>query len=412
MRRAATLLACACAALLVLAASAQASRSCDRMRSLLGQGASASGLLVVDAENGQVVCSEAANGRRSLASNTKLFTTAAALARLGPQARIPTKLYANGRIDAAGTLHGSLFLVGGGDPTLGSPAFIKNYLGGLGTNVYALQAKVRAAGIKRVTGRLWADDTIFDRRRGVLDSGYATSYYIGPLSGLSFNAGFAGNSAYSGFSSDPAKLAASKLARSLRAGGVGVARRVGLKKTPRTATRIGVIRSPQLTKLVNLTNVYSNNFFAETFAKLLGARYAKAGTTKAGVGVIHRFARSKGSGTQTVDGSGLTRSNRASPRQVVDLLLGMRRDPAGDEFIQDLPLTGVEGTVDDRMKGTAAYRRCRAKTGTITGVSALSGYCFNKSGRVMAFSILMNGVYDLSQAHLSQDRIAATVASY
>jgi len=412
MRRTATLLACACAALLLLASSAQASRSCDRMRSLLGQGASASGLLVVDAESGQVVCSRGANGRRSLASNTKLFTTATALSRLGPRSRIPTKLYANGRIDEAGTLHGSLFLVGGGDPTLGTPAFIKSYLGGLGTNIYKLNRAVRAAGIERVTGRLWADDTIFDRRRGVLDSGYSTSYYIGPLSGLAFNAGFAGNSSYSGFSGDPAKLAAAKLARSLRAAGVALPRRVGLKKRPRGAERIGVIRSPQLTKLVDLTNVYSNNFFAETLAKLLGARFGKAGTTKAGVGVIHHFAREHGSGTETVDGSGLTRSNRASPRQVVDLLLGMRRDPAGDEFIQDLPLTGVEGTVEDRMKGTNAYRRCRTKTGTISGVSTLSGYCFNKSGRVMAFSILMNGVYNLYEAHRSQDRIAATVASY
>jgi D-alanyl-D-alanine carboxypeptidase/D-alanyl-D-alanine-endopeptidase (penicillin-binding protein 4) len=64
------------------------------------------------------------------------------------------------------------------------------------------------------------------------------------------------------------------------------------------------------------------------------------------------------------------------------------------------------------MHGTAAYGRCRTKTGTITAVSNLSGYCFNKSGRIMAFSILMNGVGDLGLAHLEQDRIAALVASY
>ena len=67
----------------------------------------------------------------------------------------------------------------------------------------------------------------------------------------------------------------------------------------------------------------------------------------------------------------------------------MQDDPAGDEFIQDLALAGQEGTVADRMEGTAAYGRCRTKTGTISGVSNLSGYCFNRSGRVMAFSILM-----------------------
>jgi D-alanyl-D-alanine carboxypeptidase/D-alanyl-D-alanine-endopeptidase (penicillin-binding protein 4) len=90
----------------------------------------------------------------------------------------------------------------------------------------------------------------------------------------------------------------------------------------------------------------------------------------------------------------------------------MREDPAGEEFIQDLALTGKEGTVAGRMDGTAAYGRCRTKTGTISGVSNLSGYCFNKSGRVMAFSILMSGVSNLSLAHLNQDRIAGAVAGY
>jgi D-alanyl-D-alanine carboxypeptidase/D-alanyl-D-alanine-endopeptidase (penicillin-binding protein 4) len=90
----------------------------------------------------------------------------------------------------------------------------------------------------------------------------------------------------------------------------------------------------------------------------------------------------------------------------------MRATAVGDEYIQDLALTGVEGTVDGRTHGTAAYRRCRAKTGTLTGVSSLSGYCFNRSGRVMVFSILMTSVYDLGLAHREQDRIAGLVASY
>jgi serine-type D-Ala-D-Ala carboxypeptidase/endopeptidase (penicillin-binding protein 4) len=90
----------------------------------------------------------------------------------------------------------------------------------------------------------------------------------------------------------------------------------------------------------------------------------------------------------------------------------MRATAVGDEFIQDLALTGHEGTVADRMHGTAAYGRCRTKTGTLTAVSALSGYCFNRDGRIMIFSILMNSVRDLSLAHYEQDKIAAAVASY
>jgi serine-type D-Ala-D-Ala carboxypeptidase/endopeptidase (penicillin-binding protein 4) len=383
------------------------------MRGLLTRGGgAASGLVVVEAESGDVVCAKAPGTQRSLASNMKLFTTATALSRLGPSSRIATKVLSDGQLDSGGILHGSLYLQGGGDPALGTPTFYNGYLAGLGTNLFSLVPQIRAAGIRSITGRLYADDTIFDRLRGVADSGYATSSYIGPLSGLAFNSGFSGSTSASGFSVDPAKLAASKLARSLTAAGVAVPPQVALAKTPGDADQVAVVRSPTLTQIVNTTDVYSDNFFAETLLKLLGARLGSAGTTAAGAAVVESFAQGQGSGVHAVDGSGLTRSNRASPRQVVDLLLSMRADPAGDEFIQDLALTGKEGTVADRMHGTAAYGRCRTKTGTITGVSNLSGYCFNRSGRIMAFSILMNGVGDVGYAHLEQDRIAALVASF
>jgi D-alanyl-D-alanine carboxypeptidase/D-alanyl-D-alanine-endopeptidase (penicillin-binding protein 4) len=413
MRRLTLLLAAACAVLLLLSGTAQASRACDQMRGWLQQGGGpASGLLVVEAESGEVVCGSAPGRQRPLASNMKLFTTATALSRLGPETRIATKVFRDGPVDAAGTLHGSLYLQGGGDPTLGTPSFYDGYLAGLGTNIFALRGQVREAGISSISGRLYVDDSIFDRRRGVADSGYATSPYIGPLSGLAFNSGFAGSSSTSGFASDPAKLAGSKLARSLRASGVAMPPQVALRVTPPNADRVGIVRSPTLDRIVNTTDVYSDNFFAETLIKLLGARLGGAGTTAAGAAVVGDFATRIGSGVHAVDGSGLTRSNRASPRQVVDLLLGMRQDPAGDDFIQDLALAGKEGTVDERMRGTAAYGRCRTKTGTITGVSNLSGYCFNQSGRVMAFSILMGSVGNLTLAHLDQDRIAGVVASY
>jgi serine-type D-Ala-D-Ala carboxypeptidase/endopeptidase (penicillin-binding protein 4) len=412
MRRSAILVAGA-AFFLLFAGIAQASRTCDRMHGWLHQGGgTASGLLVADAESGKVLCASAAKRPRSLASNMKLFTTATVLSRLGPETRIPTKVFADGTVDANGVLHGSLYLKGGGDPALGTPAFYDSYLAGLGTNVFALTPQVEAAGIERITGRLYADDTIFDRRRGVADSGYATSSYIGPLSGLAFNSGFSGSTSASGFSSDPAKLAASKLARSLRGSGVGVPPQVALAATPPDADRVALIRSPTLDRIVDTTDVYSDNFFAEMLIKLLGARLGDGGTTAAGAAVVEAFARAHDSGVHAVDGSGLTRSNRASPRQVVNLLLAMREDPAGEDFIQDLALAGQEGTVDSRMHGTAAYGRCRTKTGTITGVSNLSGYCFNRSGRVMVFSILMNGVRNLGLAHLDQDRIAGAVAGY
>ena len=383
------------------------------MRAWLHQGGGgASGLLVLDAGTGKVVCAGAPGRPRSLASNMKLFTTSTVLSELGPETRIPTKVFRDGTLDAHGVLHGNLYLQGGGDPALGTPDFYDSYLAGLGTDLYALTPQVKAAGITSVTGRLYADDTIFDRLRGVADSGYATSSYIGPLSGLAFNSGFSGATSSSGFASDPAKLAASKLARSLQGAGIDLPSQVALGATPPSAERVAIVRSPTLDRIVNTTDVWSDNFFAEMLIKLLGARLGGAGTTAAGTAVVEAFARAHGSGVHAVDGSGLTRSNRASPRQVVNLLLAMRNDPAGEDFIQDLAVAGKEGTVDERMRGTAAYGRCRTKTGTLTGVSNLSGYCFNKSGRVMVFSILMNGVGNLTLAHLDQDRIAGAVAGY
>lgn len=413
MKRVSILLAAACAAALLLAASAQAGPACNQMkRWLKSGGGGASGLLVVDAESGKTFCASGAGKALPLASNMKMFTTATALAKLGPDYRIPTKVFRDGKVDSRGVLHGSLYLQGGGDPALGTPAFDAGYLGGLGTNILSLRPQIRAAGIKAITGRLYADDSIFDRLRGVADSGYATSYWIGPLSGLSFNAGFRGNGSGSGFSSDPAKGAARKLALSLRNAGIRMPAAVALGVTPPDADRVAMIESAPLTQLADLTNIYSNNFFAETLMKLLGAKFGNAGSTRAGTAVVRGFAASLGASVNAVDGSGLTRSNRAAPREVVDLLLGMRKQAVGDTFIQDLPLTGAEGTVDDRMHGTAANRRCRVKTGTLTGVSNLSGYCFNKSGRVMAFSILMGSVGNLSLAHLRQDQIAGIVASF
>ncbi|HEY1854847.1 MAG TPA: D-alanyl-D-alanine carboxypeptidase/D-alanyl-D-alanine-endopeptidase [Solirubrobacterales bacterium] len=416
MRRGSIALASACAALILLAllaGAAEAASSCALMKRYLAQGTGGGGgLLVVDAESGDVVCSSAASTPRPLASNMKLFTTSTALAKLGPETRIPTKVFASGTVDSSGVLDGNLYLQGGGDPTLGTPGFYDSYLAGLGTNIFALTPQIKAAGITAVTGRLYADASVFDSLKGVKDSGYATSPYIGPLSGLAFNSGFAGQTSSSGFSASPAKLAATKLDRNLRAEGVNVPTQIALGVTPASAKRVAIVESPTLTRIVNTTDVYSDNFFAEMLIKLLGARFGGAGTTAAGAAVVSAFARSLGSGVHAVDGSGLTRTNTASPQQVVDLLLGMRTQPVYEQFLEDLAVAGKEGTVDERMRGTPAYGNCHLKTGTLTGVSNLSGYCFNPSGRVMIFSILMGSVPSTTQAHIDQDRIAGLVAAY
>jgi serine-type D-Ala-D-Ala carboxypeptidase/endopeptidase (penicillin-binding protein 4) len=398
---------------LVLSGTAAAASPCAQMKSWLKAGGGASsGLLVVDSETEEVVCSSGATKQLPLASNTKLFTTSAALAKLGEETTLATKVYTDGQVDANGVLHGSLYLKGAGDPTLGTPSFYDSYLAGLGTNIFALVPQLKRAGITAVTGRLYGDDTIFDRKRGVADSNYATSEYIGPLSGLDFNSGFAGNTSSSHFSSDPAKLATQTLDNSMRHSGIRISPTIALAATPADAKSIAVVHSPPISDIVNTTDVYSDNFFAEMLEKLLGARFGGAGTTAAGTKVVEAYAQSLGSHISQVDGSGLTRTNLASPEDVVHLLLGIDKSEIAEEFIQDLALSGKEGTTAGRMKGTAAYGRCRLKTGTLTGVSNLSGYCFNSDGKVMVFSTLMGSVASTETAHYYQDLIAGAVAEY
>lgn len=393
-------------------ATLSATSACSAMRKRARTGSSRAGLVVKNLRSGKLVCSLNPKKQLSLASNTKIFTTATVLGRLGPAHRMLTRVYVKGRVDGKGVLRGNLYLRGDGDPSLGTTDFLKAFSGGAGSNINRLARMVRRAGIRRVTGRVYGDASVFDRLRGVADSGYATSPWIGPLSGLSINSGYR-SANLSSFSSNPARLAAKTLALRLRANGVRIRTAVALRRTPGVNARRPVAKmpSPSMSWMAGVTNLNSNNFFAEMLLKHLGAEFRGAGTTRAGASVVRHYAASSfGAQVSPVDGSGLTISNRSSAFDIVKVLSRVRTRGYGRAFIDSLPVAGRSGTLADRMRGSAAQGRCRAKTGTLTGVSALSGYCFSRAGRRYAFSILMNGVYDTDAARAAQDRIAALIA--
>lgn len=392
-------------------ATISANRICAKLQRFAQMGNSAPSLRVRNMKSGATVCSLKSTRKRSLASNNKIFTTATALARLGENHRFLTRVYADGKVDRKGVLKGSLYLRGGGDPSLGTTSFNDAYLAGEGTDIEKIAREVKAAGIRQVSGRLFGDATVFDGVRGVADSGFATSPYIGPLSGLAFNAGYTGSS-FGRFSSSPEKLATKSLVRELRKRGIRIRKEIAMRKTPASARKnlVSQVRSEDMVWMARLTNLLSNNFYAETLLKDIGAEVRNSGTTRSGATVVQRYAASLGADVDSVDGSGLTHSNEASAADVVKFLSRVKDRSYGDSFLRSLPTAGVDGTLADRMGGTAAAGNCHAKTGTLTGVSALSGYCYNASGREFVFSILMNGVSDLSRAHLGQDRIAAAIA--
>jgi D-alanyl-D-alanine carboxypeptidase/D-alanyl-D-alanine-endopeptidase (penicillin-binding protein 4) len=102
---------------------------------------------------------------RILASNTKLFTTTAALSRFGVEGTLGTEVLATGELDTEGVFSGSLYLRGGGDPTFGSRRFTKRAYGG-GATVQDLAALLEDIGIQRVTGRVYGDESVLDALRG------------------------------------------------------------------------------------------------------------------------------------------------------------------------------------------------------------------------------------------------------
>jgi D-alanyl-D-alanine carboxypeptidase/D-alanyl-D-alanine-endopeptidase (penicillin-binding protein 4) len=173
--------------------------------------------------------------------------------------------------------------------------------------------------------------------------------------------------------------------------------------------------------------VPSNNYLAEMLLKDVGAAFGGSGSTAGGISVVRAFAADQGARFAGENGSGLSRRNKASPKSVVKLLDSMIEvDPdtpataqaaqalQRDAWINSLAVAGRTGTVANRMRGTAARGRCHLKTGTLTGVSALSGYCFqgaDDADHAVVFSLLMNSV-DVNRAHIVQDRMAALIARY
>jgi D-alanyl-D-alanine carboxypeptidase/D-alanyl-D-alanine-endopeptidase (penicillin-binding protein 4) len=370
-------------------------RLLDRQMNRAGTG---SGAFVMDLDSGATLYSRSAEVPRIPASVNKLYTTSTALVRYGAETQLNTDVLADAQPDEDGVLKGNLYLRGGGDPE-----FAQAQARGL--------ARVLAeSGLKRVTRRVIGDESRFDALRGGPDSNYRTSFWVGPLSGLPFNHGLLLDSK-SHFQKNPPYYAARAFERELVRAGVKVRWHARAGVAPAGAAPIGEWASSRMSVIIRHTNRPSDNYMAETLLKDLGADFGSGGTTAAGAAVARSEAAKYGAYPTMVDGSGLSRQNRTTPHDVVRLLAGLDGTDFADPMRISLSVAGKSGTLSDRMRHSSAKGRCRAKTGTLSGVSNLAGYCTSRSGARLAFAFLMSGV-SVYTAHPIQDRMAAVLARY
>jgi D-alanyl-D-alanine carboxypeptidase/D-alanyl-D-alanine-endopeptidase (penicillin-binding protein 4) len=377
-------------------ASAQTLRQeLDQALTIAGVSRARTGALALDLGSGRVVYGLHRDLSLRPASNEKLGVALTVLDRLGPGYRIRTEVLGDGA-RAGSTWRGRLVLQGHGDPTLKT------------RDLRRLALRLRADGIRRVTGRILGDERYFDARRTA--DGWRASYYKNespPLSALVVD-----RARVNGHTVDsPARAAAKAFRRALVAEGIRVGGRAARGAAPSGSPTLAVVRSPTLARIVRRMNKVSDNFHAEMLVKHLGARIRGSGTTRAGCIVIRRELASRDvplAGVRIVDGSGLSRHDRATARALGELLVSAWRDPAvHDPFFSSLAIAGVDGTLEERMRTGPAHRRVRAKTGTTRASSALSGYV----GTRYVFAILQNGSpINWTRARRTQDRFAQDLA--
>jgi serine-type D-Ala-D-Ala carboxypeptidase/endopeptidase (penicillin-binding protein 4) len=366
------------------------------------------GAVVYDITAGRLLFSFKPNVRRPPASVEKLFTSVAVLTEIGPSATIHTTLEGKGHLGPGGIWHGDLFLRGGGDPTFGDGGFNRVWEQGYGPTAVELVQQLRAHGIRRVTGSVIADASLFDSRPGGPSSGFAPDIpdIGGELAALTYDHG-----ATLGKLS-PAAFAAKELVLTMRGAHIKARAARFTAVTPHGAHRLASLSSPPMSVLLRLMDVPSDDFFAEMLTKLLGAHYGiGGGTTKAGAEVIASAAGEFGVHPKIVDGSGLSRSDLASPLEVVDLLRSVYLTPTGRTLRDSLPVIGVSGTTQRIGVHTAAQGRCVAKTGTLNYVTNLAGYCHSRGGHTLAFGIFLDGPSNEAAIQLLS-RMVGPIARY
>ena len=216
---------------------------------------------------------------------------------------------------------------------------------------------------------------------------------------------------------DPRAHAASLWVRALRQAGVRGALAVEYANTTERLPVLVDMPSGELSALLYPVGKWSDNFTAEMLLKIMGAEAQTPGTSERGVAVVREELASRGvdvEGLIMVNGSGLFDGNQVSPHHITQTLVAAYRDPAiRAEYVSQLAVGGVDGTLQSRLKNLPRSRMVRAKTGTLRDAIALSGYVFGEPDRSIAFSFLANGIAGKqAEARDLADKIVTVLAEY
>ncbi len=369
---------------------------------------------VVAAPSGLVASSQA-DTPRIPASTQKLFTATAALEVLGPEFRYQTKAVAASAPKNGTVAH--LWLVGSGDPGITtSEAAARQAAAPLTkgdkiTPLESLADAIVAAGVHSVPGGIDGDDSRYDATRylSVWPASYRADREIGPLGALTVNDGFEGPDGSGAAATDPAVNAAAQLARLLEARGVDVGP-VGRGRSPKDATPVATLQSPPLTDVIAGFLASSDNLTGELLTRELAAHAGKDGTTANGLSVIRDSLARLGlpvAGLHMVDGSGLSRENRA-PCSLELATLELMSQPRFAWMRKGMSVAGERGTLADSLRGTPLQGKLVAKTGSLSGVSGLAGFVDLKIP--LEFSLLLNGGFSESTGVGKREEMARVIA--
>jgi serine-type D-Ala-D-Ala carboxypeptidase/endopeptidase (penicillin-binding protein 4) len=389
----------------------------DNIDAALRQGGfdgSGTGVYVWDLDAAQPVYDHNADLEYTPASNLKLVTSAASLLDWGPTHRFVTELYLPDiAVSSSGTLDGDIYLRGLGDPSLSTKDYASAVFDLTTASFQYFARTLKREGVRKVTGRVLGDASWFDKLKTVPTWKDGLQLECGPLSALSGDQGLDNGNRVSA----PATWAAKLMTEACREAGVKVKGKPGSGKVPDGALLLKRQYSAAMPGILRHMNQASDNFFAETLLKGLGKDFYDEGSTKAGTQASRDTLHAIGvkTGTYVIqDGSGLSYGNKITPLGITQVLGSMRQNDDFDVYYDSLAVAGEDGTVDERMRGTAAAGNAHVKTGTLNVAVCLSGYVESANEHLVAFSIMMNGGSVGSSgwgaATKTQDTIVAALA--